>query len=442
MKKNIPLLLVSFLLVFLNFYGVSRASYGYFLHGAGAVNDSLGGAATAGNKQDLLGSLYRNPANATLFEGRIASVSVGAVFPDATINSSVSALGMTGSSDSTVDVIPLSNLGVVFNDKTRPMAYYFAIIGEAGLHLDLPQSFSNPICVSQAGKSDNPYGGAFGGFGAIETQMEVVRIPFGASYQIDNKWALGFSVGPSVARLKFSPAAFAAPDDANGDGIYTYPTGVDHELAFGVGFQAGVRCQATDKLGIGFTFTSPTWFNDFKWDVTDENGNSRTVSHHVDRPLTLHLGLSYQATPGTIFVMDCSWINYSGTKGFDEIGFDSNGSLKGLGWDDQWTVALGVQHDILVNWTIRAGYNYGTNPIDDDITFHNVGNPLHNEHHLSCGLSWKVTEQMSIDLGYTHAFETSQSGSWYDATNQAVPGTEIESSLVYDQVAVGLTFLF
>ena len=38
------------------------ATDGYFVQGFGAVNSSLGGAATAGNDQDLIGSIYKNPA--------------------------------------------------------------------------------------------------------------------------------------------------------------------------------------------------------------------------------------------------------------------------------------------------------------------------------------------------------------------------------------------
>lgn len=436
------LLALCFLLSSLIFPGVLLASNGYFLHGAGAVNESMGGAATAGNSQDLLGSLYRNPANADLFDGNVFSTSLGVILPDVTIKSSVSALGLSGSSDSEVDTIPIFHMGLVHSGDNNSVSYYAAIIAEAGLHLDIPQSQTNPIFIAQAGKPDNPYGGLFGGFGAVETQMEVIRIPLGTSYQANGKWTVGFSVAPSVARLKFTPAAFAAPDDANTDGNYTYPTDVDNELALGIGFQAGTRWQATEELGVGFTFTSPTWFQDFEWDVTDEMGNHRTVSFSCDRPLTAHLGVSYQATGKTLLLADLSWINYSGTDGFDETGFNPDGSLKGLGWDDQWVLALGIQQNILDNWVLRAGYNYGSNPISDDVTFYNVGTPLHNEHHLSLGLSWLVTQKAIIDVGYTHAFESSQSGSWYDAAGQSVPNTEIESSLAYDQISLGFTYSF
>ncbi len=420
---------------------MSWAANGYFLHGIGAVNESLGGAATAGNTQDLIGSLYRNPATAGLFHGKIGSVSLGGILPDATIESTVDALGMSDSSDSEVDFIPLANLGAVFNDDGSSRAWYFALIGEAGLHLNMLQSDTNPIFVAQEGKSDNPFGGIFGGFGTVETQMELVRLALGVSKQLNKTWRVGVSAAPSVARLQFTPAAFAAPDDADGNGAITYPTDVDHALAFGLGFQVGLHCQATDKVGIGFTLTSPTWFEDFEWDVSDELGNTRAISHHVDRPMTLHLGFNYQMRPETLLLLDVSWINYSGTAGFDETGFNADGSLKGLGWDDQWVAAVGIQHAFTDSWTLRAGYNYGASPIDDETTFFNVGTPLHNEHHLSLGASWRATDRIVMDIGYTHAFESSESGPWYDG-NSVAPGTHVESSLAYDQFSIGMTFPF
>lgn len=435
-------LFISAILFFFNLPSISWAANGYFVHGVGAVNEALGGTATAGNTQDVIGSLYRNPATAGLFQGSAGSVSLGLILPDATIKSSVSALGLSGSSDSDVDMIPISNMAMVFNNEKSNLAWYFAVIAEAGLHLNMRQSNTNPVFIAQAGKPDNPFGGIFGGFGNVETQMEVIRLPIGFSRELNNKWTIGVSAAPSVARLQFTPTAFADPDDADGNGAITYPTDVDHQLAFGMGFQAGLHCRATNKVGIGVSLASPTWFEAFEWDVTDELGYTRQVSHHVDRPMTLHLGFNYQITPETLLLLDASWINYSGTAGFDETGFNADGSLKGLGWDDQWVLAMGIQHDLTNSWTLRAGYNYGTSPFDDDRVFFNVGTPLHNEHHLSLGTSWRVSEKAVIDFGYTHAFESSESGPWYDGTNVLVAGTNVESSLAYDQLAIGMTFKF
>lgn len=439
MNKNQMIILALLTVFFMSCPDALFATNGYFLPGVGAVNESLGGAATAGNVQDVVGSLHRNPANAVLFDGRVSAINFGVIFPEVTANSSVDMLGLSGSTDSDVDTIPIASMGIVFHDKNSPMAYYFGLIGEAGISLDFSQGSTNPLFIAQAGKADNPYGGLFGGFGDVVSQIEVYRLPIGGSYQVDKNWSLGFSVAPSVARLKLTPGVFAAPDDANGDGIPTYPTDVDHELAAGIGFQVGTRWQTTEKLGIGFTFTSPTWFEDFNWDVTDEIDNNRKVSFRLDRPLVLNMGSSYQLTPDTLFLMDCSWINYSGTKGFDETGFNADGSLRGLGWNDIWVLSFGVQQNI-DKLSLRAGYNYGGNPIDADTTFFNSLTPLITQHHLSLGGSYTF-KLITLDIAYTHAFENTVSGPIYDMSGP-VAGTNVEYSMAYDQFSVAATFTF
>lgn len=245
---------------------------GYFLHGVGAVNESMGGAATAGNASDLIGSLHRNPANARLFEQKTVSVSLEMLMPDVTVSSSVDALGLSDFSDSDVDVIPGANLGLVYRSVKYPASLYCGLMAEAGLHLDIPQSQTNPIFTAQQGKPDNPFGGLFGGFGAVETQLEVVRLPLGVAYDYSDRFSFEVALSPSIMRMKFTPAAFAAPDDADQSGIPTYPDDIDHEFAFGIGLQAGVRYKVTEDMNLGFTITSPTWFDSFEWDTKDEVG--------------------------------------------------------------------------------------------------------------------------------------------------------------------------
>jgi long-chain fatty acid transport protein len=371
----------------------------------------------------------------------MASFSLEVLLPDVTVKSSVDALGLNGSTDSDVDAIPVANLGMVFRESGMSSAAYFGVIAEAGLHLKFLQSRTNPILIAQGGKSDNPFGGLFGGFGTVETQLEVIRVPIGFSCDVNDKWSAGVAFAPSLSRMMFTPAAFAAPDSANGDAIPTYPDDIDHAVALGVGLQAGARYKATDHMSLGFTLTTPTWFEPFVWETEDEAGQKRIVTFHLNRPLTVSMGANYLFPTETLILMDASWINFSGTQGFDDTGFASDGSLKGLGFDDIFVVALGVQQKVGDAWSLRCGYNYCTNPIEEDITFFNVGSPLHNQHHLSLGVSWAVKEKMTLDIAYTHAFETSQSGPMYLPAGE-VPGTEAETALSYEHIAMGLTMNF
>lgn len=158
--------------------------------------------------------------------------------------------------------------------------------------------------------------------------------------------------------------------------------------------------------------------------------------------MTISAGGSYHLPSDTLILMDVSWINYGDTKGFEDTGFAADGSLKGLGFDDIFTVTLGAQQPVGDNLVVRCGYNYGQNPIDDDYTFFNIGSPLHNEHHLSLGMSWAMTGTACLDLGYSYAFETSQKGTMVLPGIGQVPGTEVETSLAYHHIALGVTIAY
>lgn len=106
---------------------------------------------------------------------------------------------------------------------------------------------------------------------------------------------------------------------------------------------------------------------------------------------------------------------------------------------------------------LRAGYNYGENPVKEHSSFDSTGttvvqgvpfpNPAYEsfriigfpaivEHHLTLGIGYEVSDQFSFHLGYVHAFEetireTDSSG-----------GLAYESTLSEDSFDFGLTWRF
>jgi long-chain fatty acid transport protein len=161
----------------------------------------------------------------------------------------------------------------------------------------------------------------------------------------------------------------------------------------------------------------------------------------MDRPLTGQVGFNYEVSQSTHILADVGYIAYGSTPGFENSGFKADGSMAGLGWQDSWTFELGVQHALMKGVVVRAGYNYCSDPIPSDMTFYNVGSPLHIAQHLSLGVSFALSDTASIDVSFTHALSHTQSSSWYGATG-AVPGTNITSTIGGNEFAVGTTFRF
>ncbi len=419
---------------------LAHATDGYFVQGFGAVNSSLGGAATAGNDQDLIGSLYKNPANGILFADRTASVVFGDILPNARVDSSVAALGLRGSSDSTVSGVPYLSLMGSWREADASLAFFAGAVSEAGLNFHAATSATNPVFFPQAGATGNPFGGLFGGFGDVRSSLYVIRIPLGVSGSLPDGWSWGVALAPSVGRNLFTPAAFAAPALGT-NGAPVYATVQQQDIQLGFGAQGGVRWQWDKDLSFGASVSSPTYFHTYSWDVSVPTGGSRTVTFQIDRPLTAQLGFNYALAPSTHLVGDLGYIAYASCKGFDNSGYNPDGSIKGLGWQDSWTFELGLQHALTSTIIVRAGYNYCSDPIPADMTFYNVGSPLHVSQHLSLGASVALAAGVTLDVSYTRGLSNTQSSSWYNPAG-AVPGTNLTSVTSGNEFAVGTTFRY
>ena len=392
------------------------ATDGYFVQGFGAVNSALGGAATGGNDQDLIGSIYKNPASALLFADRTGSIVFGDIIPQVRVNSSVSALGLNGTSNSTVDGVPYLSLMASWKSTDSQLAWFAGAVSEAGLSFHAAASTTNPIFMPQAGAAGNPYGGLFGGFGDVRSSLYVIRLPVGLAGTSPGGWSWGFELAPSIGRNLFTPAAFAAPAiGANGHPIYTTVNHQDIEL--GLGAQGGLRYQVDKDFSLGLSLSSPTWFHSYSWTVLDGPG-TETINFRMNRPLTAQAGINYAVAEPTHLVADVGYIAYGSTSGFDNSGFLPNGSIAGLGWKDAWTFELGLQQSLTKDITVRIGYNYCSDPIPANMTFYNVGSPLDIEQHISVGTSVALAPGLTLDLSYTHGLSHSQSSAWYCATSK------------------------
>lgn len=415
------------------------ATDGYFIQGFGAVNASLGGAATAGNDQDVIGSIYKNPATAVLFADHTASIVFGDIIPNVKIDSSVAGLGLKGSSDSTINGVPYLSLMTAWKSSDPSMAWFAGAVSEAGLSFHAATSATNPIFFPQPGANGNPFGGLFGGFGDVRSSLYVVRLPFGLAGTNPGGWSWGVALAPSIGRNLFTPAAFAAPNiGANGHPAYATVQHQDVELGFGA--QGGLRYQVDKDVSFGLSLSTPTWFHTYSWTVPSGAG-SRTITFKMDRPLTAQVGINYALADTTHLVADLGYIAYGSTPGFEHSGFQADGSLAGLGWQDSWTFELGIQHALTKDIVIRAGYNYCSDPIPANMTFYNVGSPLDVAHHLSIGTSIILGPGMTLDFSYTRGLSHSQSSSWYTPAG-AAPGTSLTTHTSGNEFAIGTTFRF
>jgi long-chain fatty acid transport protein len=160
------------------------------------------------------------------------------------------------------------------------------------------------------------------------------------------------------------------------------------------------------------------------------------------------VGVAYEQGPILVEV-DGKWINWANAEGYDD--FD---------WEDQYVVALGAQYKPNKKFAVRAGYNYGNNPVKDhdgdwsenpadtvdvqgvDFAEANyeylriIGFPAIVEQHITLGIGYEFSPKFAVNLGYMYALEeTIESTSKNDIITY-------ESSLSEQSLELGLTWRF
>jgi len=73
-------------------------------------------------------------------------------------------------------------------------------------------------------------------------------------------------------------------------------------------------------------------------------------------------------------------------------------------------IKLGAQWQSSEDWTWRAGFSYGEQPISNSEVLFNIIAPGVIEYHATLGVTKKITENSEIDLAFMRAFEESVKG--------------------------------
>ena len=420
----------------------AHAQFGALFSGVGPVNRSMGGASTAA-PLDTLGAFQWNPATITALPSS-ADFGLELLFPRSELASTVApgALGggfppvtLSGSSESTRGVFPMPSFGVVYQPSDdSPVSFGLGVLSVGGFSANLPGSTSNPILTAP------PPNGL--GVGPIFSQYQLMQMTPTIAYRVTEGFSIGVSPIISLGGISVDPGFLASPDDANGNGQATYPALTHGIYQWGAGAQIGAFYMTENSWQFGASVKSPQWFQNFTYNSRDENGAPRNVQIGVDVPMIVSIGAAYSGFDRFVLAVDGRWLNYSDTRGFAETGFDATGAVRGLGWKDVWALATGVQYQVSDGLSLRMGYSFNTNPIDDDVAFFNIMSPLVIQHTLSAGLSFCVTPSFKISAAYNHYFENSVEGPMISPTFGPLAGTSVKGTASADSVTVGASFAF
>jgi long-chain fatty acid transport protein len=420
--------------------GRAPAQYGAILSGTGAVNRSFGGVATA-TPLSAAGALYWNPATMPGLDRSQLEGAAETIFPHTSVTSSLPAgsfgplgppVGLVGRSRSDANLCAIPTLAVAYLPEDSPWSYGLGLFALAGFGVDYPGSATNPLLTPM------PPNGV--GFGPIYSDFQCLQIAPAVALKLTDNFAVAAGPTLDIASLRVAPGLFAAPNDANGDGFFTYPDASHGRVAWGAGFTVGAFYQE-QTWAVGASFRSPQWFNSFRFNSTDELGRPRELAFRLDLPMIVSVGASYTGVESWVFGVDVRYIDYSSTKGLGESGVAPNGAVRGVGWESIWAVALGAQYQLSDEVKLRAGYSWNDNPIPDRVSALNTVAPVILEHVLYTGASWDVTPDFTLSVAYLHGFRNAITGPVLTAAGP-VPGTSVRNSAAADVLVIGATVKF
>ena len=410
-----------------------NAQFGHILDAVGPVNQSMGGAGVA-LPLDAMGALHWNPASISWLEkseigfglaGFAAEIELASGVDANAFGPGVPNTNLRGRTKADSEINPIPSMGIVCHEPNSNLSYGLGGYAIGGFGVSYPLDPNNPILTPQP-----PDGGI--GFGAIYSQFQLLQFSPTVAIKVSDTWSVGFAPTFNWASWALDPFAAAAP---NANGAYPWATHAD--VAWGLGFQVGAMYRnVCSGLSLGFSYKSPQWFQDFKFNSQDDLGNPRTLTFNLDYPSIVTFGLGWQGHSRVSAALDVRYVDYSNTDGFGAWGFNNSNAVDGFGWNSIWVVSSGIQYLMTDRLALRFGYTYNESPISSRSAFFNTPAPGIIQHHLSTGFSYDTNRGWDSTMTFHYRFENTTSGSWY-STLGPVPGTSVRSYLTTYTVSAG-----
>ena len=403
---------------------------GIALRGVGPVNESMGGAATAA-PIDSIGALLWNPASISGICGDDMSFGMTLILPSTKLGSGFGPFGAW--TDSEPGVTPVPSMGFVRHVEGTPLSYGLGIFGVGGCSVNYPCDLRNLILTPQP-----PHGL---GLGRLSANVDVFQIAPTVAYELNENWSIGFAPTLTIGKLYASPLFLGPKNNADGDGFATYSSGVGTRYIWGGGFQLGAYYTNPNGWHFGASLKSPQWMEPARYKSEDELRRPETIKFDLNYPLIASVGVAYSGWEKWIVAVDFRYFDYANTPGFENGGFNADGSLSGLGWESIGSMAIGVQRQLSDRLFVRGGYCLNGNPVTADSAIYNVASPLIVKNSVHTGFSYVFADNWIAAVAYTHVFENDAKGPIHDADG-TIPFSWVSSKASADAFSLGITKRF
>lgn len=394
----------------------SLQGQGIFLPAGGAVNRGMGGA-TTGTAIEAIGSMYWNPATISALPTNEMAFGFEAIYANFELSSTFPGVG-TGTSSGEGGANPVPTIAWVHHTRDPNVTFGMGIFGVAGFSTNMRGDPANPIL------SPPPQLGGLG-VGGFKSDALFFQMNPALSFRLSEKLSVGLGPVIGMGKVAVDENLFA-PMNAD----FSWPRGDGTRYHWGLGAQLGLHYVHDCCWEYGANIKTPTWFEPMRYFSEDVQGLPRTDEVQINLPMIVSGGVAYKGLPGATLTADVRYVDYTSTEGFgDSAAYEADGRVSGLGWNDQFSLALGAQFQVTGRLTGRLGYIYASDLTDDSTTFFNIASDLSYRHVPTVGASWHVNQNTSVSLAYNYLFEWSSTGPYVLPVIGAIPGSSVTTTL-------------
>lgn len=339
-----------------------------------ALGRAFGGAGIVG---DDASAIAYNPAGMSLTEGTVLQAGATAINIRSKVHG-VSTRNIGGSVSGSTDpnitaIVPNAFLIHRYNDKINLGIGFFSDYG-------LSTEYANDW---------------FGRNHALDSRLETLKVNPSISYKVTDNLTLGAGVVIEKASARLSQGIPVVPDPDR----YAMVKGDD----WGYGYNLGLMYEFTPDTRLGLSYRSVIrhqleghFYNPY---------GIKDIHANVDSPEYALLSGYHKindkfAVSGTV-----KWTHW---KRFQELNIKDDQTNASISytpekWQDTWYFGVGVDYFATDKLTLRAGWGYD-NSVISSAEFRTARIPDSYRYLLSIGASYKVTDNLLIDVGYMHIF--------------------------------------
>ena len=303
------------------------------------------------------------------------------------------------------------------------------------------------------------------------SRLLVLNIPFVASYQVNEKLAVGGSIdamwqglnlnllldagqvgsliGAGRVQGSLLPVLGGLPDLHGAHFSLTknepLASGVE---SWGFGGRLGMTYKVSNETLLGLDYAMESHMKDMEGRATltaidgiagqiPLQGNIKLRNFQM--PAKLDLGLSHRVNDQWMLAVDVSQVFWEHAMKDINVGFVTDGGQTldiqlPQNYKDQTILAFGVAYQT-GNWTLRGGARLATQALRSETLFAVI--PATPKKHISAGFSYAFSKADGVDFAYSHAFEETMSNS--SSPNTADP---IQTMHSQNNATIGYTHRF